>query len=96
MGIFHRRRFRCDRLADDLNFSDVWSYFRQRRHRLLVGGAVAVAVAGSRKSARRASLAGQPLRIKYFQKALAHMKALGRVWFATGSEIAEAYESVCG
>jgi hypothetical protein len=94
MGIFHRRRCRRDRLAGDLSFSGVWSYFRQRRHRLLVGGVGAVA--DSRKSARRSSLAGQPLGIKYFQKALAHMKAHDRVWFATGSVIAEAYESVCG
>ncbi len=41
-------------------------------------------------------LVGQPLRIKYFQKAIAHMKARDRVWFATGAEIAEAYERVCG
>jgi len=40
-------------------------------------------------------LVGQPLRIKYFQRAIAHMKKMDRVWFATGSEIAEAYERVC-
>jgi peptidoglycan/xylan/chitin deacetylase (PgdA/CDA1 family) len=39
-------------------------------------------------------LVGQPLRIKYFQRAIAHMKKMDRVWFATGSEIAEAYEQV--
>lgn len=37
-------------------------------------------------------LVGQPLRIRYFQKAIAHMKAHDRVWFATGSEIAEAFD----
>jgi allantoinase len=41
-------------------------------------------------------LVGQPLRIKYLQKAIAHMKTRDRVWFATGSEIAEVYERVCG
>ena len=40
-------------------------------------------------------LVGQPLRIKYFRRAIAHMQKLDRVWFATGSEIVEAYESVC-
>jgi peptidoglycan/xylan/chitin deacetylase (PgdA/CDA1 family) len=40
-------------------------------------------------------LVGQPLRIKYFQRAIAHIKKMDRVWFATGSEIAEAYEQVC-
>jgi peptidoglycan/xylan/chitin deacetylase (PgdA/CDA1 family) len=39
-------------------------------------------------------LVGQPLRIKYFQRAIAHMQKRNRVWFATGSEIAEAYERV--
>ena len=40
-------------------------------------------------------LVGQPLRIKYLQRAIAHMKARDRVWFATGSEIGEAYDRVC-
>jgi allantoinase len=40
-------------------------------------------------------LVGQPLRIKYFQRAIAHMRKRQRVWFATGTEIAEAYERVC-
>ena len=35
---------------------------------------------------------GQPLRIKYFQQAIAHIKKHERVWFATGSEIMDAYE----
>lgn len=35
---------------------------------------------------------GQPLHIKYFQKALQYMKQRERVWFATGSEIIAAYE----
>ena len=39
-------------------------------------------------------LVGQPLRIKYFRRAIAHMQKLDRVWFATGTEIANAYESV--
>jgi hypothetical protein len=39
-------------------------------------------------------LVGQPLRIKYFRQAIAHMQKFDRVWFATGSEIAEAYERV--
>ena len=37
-------------------------------------------------------LIGQPLRIKYLQQALAHMRKQERVWFATGSEIAGAFE----
>ena len=37
-------------------------------------------------------LVGQPLRIKYLQKAIAHMRTRSRVWFATGTEIAEAYD----
>jgi allantoinase len=35
---------------------------------------------------------GQPLRAKYLQRALAEMKKESRVWFATGSEIIDAYE----
>ena len=35
---------------------------------------------------------GQPLRIKYFAKAIQHIKQHDRVWFATGSEILEAYK----
>ena len=35
---------------------------------------------------------GLPLRIKYFQKAIQHMKQHDKVWFATGSEILEAYK----
>ena len=38
--------------------------------------------------------AGQPLRIKYLQRAIAHMKEHQGVWFATGSEIIDAYQSV--
>jgi peptidoglycan/xylan/chitin deacetylase (PgdA/CDA1 family) len=37
-------------------------------------------------------ITGQPLRIKYLQRALAHMKMHERVWFATGSEIIDAYQ----
>jgi allantoinase len=37
-------------------------------------------------------IVGQPLRIKYLQRALVHMKKHDRVWFATGSEIIEAYQ----
>jgi peptidoglycan/xylan/chitin deacetylase (PgdA/CDA1 family) len=35
---------------------------------------------------------GQPLRIKYLERALAEMKKHDGVWFATGSEIVDAYE----
>jgi allantoinase len=35
---------------------------------------------------------GQPLRIKYLERALAEMKKHDGVWFATGSEIIDAYE----
>ncbi len=35
---------------------------------------------------------GQPLRIKYLERALTEMKKHDRVWFATGSEIIDAYE----
>jgi peptidoglycan/xylan/chitin deacetylase (PgdA/CDA1 family) len=34
---------------------------------------------------------GQPLRIRYLERAIAHMKKHERVWFATGSEIIDAY-----
>ena len=34
---------------------------------------------------------GEPLRIKYFEKAVQHMKKQDKVWFATGSEILDAY-----
>jgi hypothetical protein len=37
-------------------------------------------------------ITGQPLRINYLQRALAEMKKRERVWFATGSEIVDAYE----
>jgi allantoinase len=37
-------------------------------------------------------ITGQPLRIKYLQRALAHIKKHERVWFATGSEIIDAYQ----
>jgi len=36
-------------------------------------------------------ITGQPLRSRYLEKALAHMKSRERVWFATGSEIIDAY-----
>jgi peptidoglycan/xylan/chitin deacetylase (PgdA/CDA1 family) len=38
-------------------------------------------------------ITGQPLRIKYFERAIAEMKRHERVWFATGSEIVDAYRS---
>ncbi len=38
-------------------------------------------------------ISGQPLRIKYLQRAIAHMKEHQGVWFATGSEIIDAYQS---
>jgi hypothetical protein len=37
-------------------------------------------------------ITGQPLRIKYLERALAHMKQRDEVWFATGSEIIDAYQ----
>jgi hypothetical protein len=37
-------------------------------------------------------ITGQPLRIKYLERALAHMKGRDKVWFATGSEIVDAYQ----
>lgn len=39
-------------------------------------------------------LVGQPLRIKYLEKAITHMRTRERVWFATGAEIAEAFENL--
>ncbi len=39
---------------------------------------------------------GEPLRIKYFQKAVEYMKKRDKVWFATGSEILDAYLKVQG
>jgi peptidoglycan/xylan/chitin deacetylase (PgdA/CDA1 family) len=38
-------------------------------------------------------ITGQPLRIKYLERAIAHMKERQGVWFATGSEIIDAYQS---
>jgi peptidoglycan/xylan/chitin deacetylase (PgdA/CDA1 family) len=37
-------------------------------------------------------ISGQPLRIKYLQRAIAEMKRHDRVWFATGGEIIDAYQ----
>jgi allantoinase len=37
-------------------------------------------------------ITGQPLRIKYLERALARMKQREKVWFATGSEIVDAYQ----
>ena len=37
-------------------------------------------------------ITGQPLRIQYLQRALNEIKKHERVWFATGSEIIDAYE----
>jgi len=37
-------------------------------------------------------ITGQPLRIKYLQRALAYIKKHDRVWFATAGEIIDAYE----
>jgi hypothetical protein len=37
-------------------------------------------------------ITGQPLRIKYLERALAHMKQRDKVWFATGREIVDAYQ----
>jgi peptidoglycan/xylan/chitin deacetylase (PgdA/CDA1 family) len=39
-------------------------------------------------------ISGQPLRIKYLERAIAHMKEHQGVWFATGGEIIDAYQSV--
>jgi peptidoglycan/xylan/chitin deacetylase (PgdA/CDA1 family) len=39
-------------------------------------------------------ISGQPLRIKYLEKAIAHMKEHQGVWFTTGSEIVDAYQKV--
>ena len=39
-------------------------------------------------------ISGQPLRIKYLQRAIAEIKSHERVWFATGSEIIDAYQRV--
>ena len=39
---------------------------------------------------------GQPLRSRYLERALAHMKKHDRVWFATGSEIIDAYQQATG
>jgi allantoinase len=38
-------------------------------------------------------ICGQPLRIRYLARAIAHMKQHPGVWFATGSEIIDAYLS---
>jgi peptidoglycan/xylan/chitin deacetylase (PgdA/CDA1 family) len=37
-------------------------------------------------------IVGQPLRITYLERALAHIKEREQVWFATGSEIIDAYQ----
>jgi len=37
-------------------------------------------------------ITGQPLRIKYPERALAEMKKHEKVWFATGGEIIDAYQ----
>src|ERR1700730_17029327 len=39
-------------------------------------------------------ISGQPLRIKYLQRVIAEIKSRERVWFATGSEIIDAYQRV--
>ena len=39
-------------------------------------------------------ISGQPLRIKYLQRAIAEIKSHERVWFATGSEIIDAYQKL--
>jgi peptidoglycan/xylan/chitin deacetylase (PgdA/CDA1 family) len=39
-------------------------------------------------------ISGQPLRIKYLQRVIAEIKNHERVWFATGSEIIDAYQQV--
>ena len=38
-------------------------------------------------------ISGQPLRIKYLARAIAYMKERQGVWFATGTEIIEAYQA---
>ena len=39
-------------------------------------------------------ISGQPLRIRYLERAIAYMKSHQGVWFATGGEIIEAYQSL--
>jgi allantoinase len=39
-------------------------------------------------------ISGQPLRIRYLQRAIAHMREHQGVWFATGSEIIDAYQNL--
>jgi allantoinase len=38
-------------------------------------------------------ISGQPLRINYLRRAIAHMKEHDGVWFTTGSEIVDAYQA---
>jgi allantoinase len=39
-------------------------------------------------------ISGQPLRIRYLERAIAHMRERESVWFATGSEIIDAYQNL--
>jgi allantoinase len=39
-------------------------------------------------------ISGQPLRIRYLEKAIAYMQEHQGVWFTTGSEIVDAYQKV--
>jgi allantoinase len=39
---------------------------------------------------------GEPLHIKHFQKAMQYIKQRNGVWFATGSEILDAYKKAVG
>jgi peptidoglycan/xylan/chitin deacetylase (PgdA/CDA1 family) len=39
-------------------------------------------------------ISGQPFRIKYLQRAIAHVKECQGVWFATGSEIIDSFQSL--
>ena len=61
-------------------------------------GPVRAALADSAKQPRvmgiplHPMIIGQPLRIKYLERALAEMKKHERVWFATGGEIIDAYQ----
>ena len=61
-------------------------------------GVCAAGVETQGRAVRRADryhdsfITGQPLRIKYLERALARMKRPEKVWLATGSEIVDAYQ----
>jgi allantoinase len=86
-------------IINDTNLYSTWSFTGEQYYQSIVDQFDTL-VEDSRKQPRvmglpiHPFLVGQPEHIKYFQRAIQHIKASDRVWLATGTEIIDAYRKV--